>query len=191
MLSAPSDLLPCLIAKSMKRLSLLLSIAWISIFLIHSPATAHAEGEIRNVNFAVFQKADADFEFEPIVLGKFGSFIDAMGGSQVLLLSHTMNAVNGDVINIQQDVLRQADGEELNDIGINCSLVYKDLSDTENTSFELGGMCKILDSLNTNVTAIIPMAGLPDTEQGIDAWVELYEDETNGIAFYANVSSVY
>jgi len=144
--------------------------------------------EIRNVNFAVFQKVNADFEFEPIVMGKFSDFIQAMHGSQVVLLSHSTNSVNGDVINLQQDVLREADGE-LNDIGINCSLNFLDSSTDDNTSFELGGMCKILDSLNVNVTAIIPMASLPDTVQGVDAWVELYEDEKNGIAFYANVSS--
>ncbi len=51
------------------------------------------------------------------------------------------------------------------------------------------GLCEIPDSLNTNVTAIIPMMSLPDTDQGIDAWVELYENKENGIAFYANVSS--
>jgi hypothetical protein len=152
-----------------------------------SPLAVSA-AEIRNVNFAVFQKVDSDFEFEAIVLGKFSDFIEAMEGSQVLLLSHSTNSVNGDVINLQQDVLRDVDGE-LNDIGINCSLNYLDLSTDDDTSFELGGMCKILDSLNTNVTAIIPMTALPDTEQGIDAWIELYEDEENGIAFYANVSA--
>jgi len=173
----------------MKLFSLLLATASFSLVLLLMPQAAQAGGEIRNVNFAVFQKVDDSFEFDPIVLGRFSDFIEAMQGSQVLLLSHTMNAINGDVINIQQDVLRQAEGEKLNDIGINCSLVYRDFSDENDTSFELGGMCKILDSLNSNVTAIIPMAGLPDTEQGVDAWVELYEDEENGIAFYANVSS--
>lgn len=144
--------------------------------------------EIRNINFAVFQKLDDNFEFEPIVLGRFSSFIEAMEGSQVLLISHTRNSVNGDVINVQQDVLREST-EGLNDIGINCTLTFSDLSTDENTAFELGGLCKIIDSLNTNVTAIIPMASLPDTEQGIDAWVELHEDEASGIAFYANVGS--
>ncbi|PIP03130.1 MAG: hypothetical protein COW18_09275 [Zetaproteobacteria bacterium CG12_big_fil_rev_8_21_14_0_65_54_13] len=147
-----------------------------------------AAAELRNVNFAVFQKVDSNFEFEAIVLGKFSNFITAMEGAQVLLLSHTRNSVDGDVINIQQDVLRDS-SEGLNDIGINCSLSFRDHSTDVDTIFELGGMCKILDSLNTNVTAIIPMASLPDTEQGIDAWVELYEDEASGTAFYANVSS--
>lgn len=144
--------------------------------------------EIRNVNFAVFQKEDDDFEFEAIVLGKFSDFIEAMEGSQILLLSHSTDSVDGDVINLQQDVLRESEGE-LNDIGINCSLNFRDHSTDDGTAFELGGLCKILDSLNENITAIIPMKSLPDTEQGVNAWVELYEDEENGIAFYANVSA--
>jgi len=155
--------------------------------LCAAPVCSVAAGEIRNVNFAIFQKVDDNFEFEAIVMGKFSDFIHAMQGSQVLLLSHSTDSIDGDVINLQQDVLREADGS-LNDIGINCSLNFRDTSDENNTSFELGGMCKIIDSLNVNVTAIIPMASLPDTEQGVDAWVELYEDEKNGIAFYANVS---
>jgi len=191
MQSVPSNCYSAYVRKIVKIMGLTLSSACCSALLLFTPVSANAEGEIRNVNFAVFQKSSAGFEFEPIVLGKFSSFIEAMEGSQVLLLSHTMNAVDGDVINIQQDVLRQAEGEELNDVGINCSLVYRDFSEGNDTSFELGGMCKILDSLNANVTAIIPMASLPDTEQGVDAWVELYEDEENGIAFYANVSSSY
>jgi len=145
-------------------------------------------GEIRNINFAVFQKVSDSFEFDPIVLGKFGDFIDVMNGSQILLLSHTKDSIDGDVINLQQDVLRES-SEGLNDIGISCSLTFLETSDEENLSFEIGGMCKILDSLNKNVTAIIPMASLPDTDQGIEAWVELYEDEASGTAFYANVST--
>jgi len=152
-----------------------------------APASSSA-AEIRNINFAIFQKVDDDLEFEDIVLGKFSTFIQAMKGSQVVLLSHSTDSIDGDIINLQQDVLREADGS-LNDIGINCSLNFRDSSTEENTSFELGGMCKLLDSLNVNVTAVIPMTSLPDTEQGIDAWVKLYEDKENGIAFYANVSA--
>lgn len=156
--------------------------------MIAAPLTSMAT-EIRNINFAVFQKMSDSFEFDPIVLGKFSDFIDVMEGSQLLLLSHTRNSISEDVINLQQDVLRES-SEGLNDIGIACSLTFLETSeDDDDLSFELGGMCKILDSLNENITAIIPMASLPDTDQGIDAWVELYEDEESGTAFYANVSS--
>ncbi|RLL50805.1 hypothetical protein D8Y20_11015 [Mariprofundus sp. EBB-1] len=155
--------------------------------MIASPLMSMA-GEIRNINFAVFQKVDDDFEFDPIVMGKFSDFIAVMDGAQVLLLSHTKDSVHGDVISLQQDVLRES-SEGLNDIGISCSLSFLENSEPDNLSFELGGLCKILDSLNENITAIIPMAGLPDTDQGVEAWVELHEDEASGTAFYANVST--
>lgn len=157
--------------------------------LLAGPCMANA-GESRHVNFAAFEKSKADFEYEAIVLGKFADFIHAMDGAQVLLISHTADAVNGDVINIQQDVLRENKGA-LGDFGINCQMSFVDESTPQNTSYAIGGLCKIIQVGNgkdIRLSAVIPMASLPDTAQGVDAWVELYEDETTGIAFYANVS---
>lgn len=153
--------------------------------MIASQASA---AEVRNINFAVFQKVDSAFQFDPIVTGRFSDFITTMSGAQVLLLSHTRGSVDGDVINIQQDVLRDS-SDGLNDMGINCNMTFRDHSTDANTAFELGGLCRIIDSLNTNVNAVIPMASLPDTEQGVEAWVELYEDKASGTAFYANVGT--
>jgi len=154
-------------------------------------STEAVAGDARNVNFAAFQKVDPNFEFDPIVLGKFSDFIAVMDGAQILILSHTADSINNDVINIQQDVLRQGkDG--LGDVGINCQLSYLDESTPESTSYEIGGFCKILDvgdGRENKLLAIIPMTGLPDTAQGVDAWVMLYEDEASGTAFYANVSA--
>jgi len=147
-------------------------------------------GDARHVNFAAFEKDKADFEYEAIVVGKFADFIHAMDGAQVLLISHTADAINGDVINIQQDVLRENKGQ-LGDFGINCQMSFVDESTPQNTSYAIGGLCKIIQvggGKDIRLSAVIPMASLPDTAQGVDAWVELYEDETTGIAFYANVS---
>lgn len=157
--------------------------------LIWGTSSAYA-GESRHVNFAAFEKVKKDFEYDPIVVGKFSDFISAMEGAQILILSHTSDSVDGDVINIQQDVLRE-DKQGLGDHGINCQLSFKDESTKDNTSYALGGLCKILrvgNGQNLKLTALIPTASLPDTAQGVDAWVELYEDEKTGIAFYANVS---
>lgn len=134
---------------------------------------------------------NADFEYDALVLGKFSDFITAMNGAQVLLLSHTADAVDGDVINVQQDVLREDKGN-LGDYGINCQMSFQDESTADNTSYALGGLCKIIEighGKNLKMTAIIPMASVPDTAQGEDVWVELYEDEKTGIAFYGNVST--
>ncbi|WP_206675321.1 hypothetical protein [Mariprofundus sp. NF] len=169
----------------LKRALLITLAAGIAMF-----STEAVAGDARNVNFAAFQKVDPNFEFDPIVLGKFSDFIAVMDGAQILILSHTADSINNDVINIQQDVLRQGkDG--LGDVGINCQLSYLDESTPESTSYEIGGFCKILDvgdGRENKLLAIIPMTGLPDTAQGVDAWVMLYEDEASGTAFYANVS---
>jgi len=39
------------------------------------------------------------------------------------------------------------------------------------------------------IKAIIPPASLPDTSQGVDVWVMIYEDKHTGTVFYANVAS--
>jgi len=153
-------------------------------------SSVHA-GEARNINFAAFQKSDTNFEFEPIVLGSFGDFISAMKGSQVLVLVHTDNAIDGDVIIAHMDVLRDENGT-LGDFGINCEMSFKDESTAENPSYMIGGLCKIIRvgrGQNLKLKSIIIPVDVPDTAQGIDAWVMIHEDKQTGIAFYANVSS--
>jgi len=169
-----------------KKIIGLVAIIMVGVLL---PLSAADAGESRHVNFAAFEKNSPDFEYEAIVLGKFSDFISAMDGAQVLILSHLANAVNGDVINIQQDVLRENKGA-LGDFGINCQMSFLDESTADATSYAIGGLCKIIQvghGKDLKLTAIIPAASLPDTAQGVDAWVELYEDEKTGIAFYANV----
>ncbi|MDQ6966393.1 MAG: hypothetical protein Q9M23_05675 [Mariprofundaceae bacterium] len=171
--------------------SMVAGLALLGLLVVCS-ASASA-GESRHVNFAAFEKGSPDFEYEAIVLGKFADFIHAMNGAQVLLISHTADTIDGDVINIQQDVLREDKGT-LGDFGINCQLSFVDESTPQNTSYAIGGLCKIIQvggDKNIRLSALIPMASLPDTAQGVDAWVELYEDETTGIAFYANVSGTH
>ncbi len=164
------------------------AIVFIAVLL--SPFQPAQADEARHVNFAAFQKVQAGFEFDPIVVGRFSDFIQAMEGAQILLLSHTSDAISGDVLNLQQDVLREGENG-LGDHGINCSLSFGIDHAGESPEYSLGGLCRIIRSSgdsNQNITAIIPPAALPDTAQGFDAWIELYEDEKHGIAFYANVS---
>jgi hypothetical protein len=125
------------------------------------------------------------------VTGKFADFIQAMKGSQILMLSHTADAVDGDVINIQQDVLRENKGA-LGDYGINCQMSFRDASTADTPSYKVGGLCKIIqvgNGKNLRLSAVIPMADVPDTSQGVEVWMKIYEDKKTGIAFYANVSN--
>ncbi|MDQ6981139.1 MAG: hypothetical protein Q9M46_06640 [Ghiorsea sp.] len=148
-------------------------------------------GEVRNVNFAAFQKVDKNFEYEAVVEGQFSDFIAAMKGSQILALAHTAGAIDGDVITLQTSVLRDESGD-LGDFGVDCQLSYKDESSKEDTSFLLGGLCKIIKvgrGENLRKTLFIPHTNIPDTSQGFEGWFMLDEDEKTGIAFYANVSA--
>ncbi len=151
---------------------------------------AAAADEARHVNFAAFQKEAPGFRFEPVVLGSFSDFINAMKGAQMLLLSHTNHAIDGDVINIQQDVLRESSGANLGDFGINCSLSFHATKDNGEPFYTLGGVCRFLGvgEKHQKVVATFKPIPLADAAQGVDAWVLLHEDATSGVAFYANVS---
>jgi len=147
-------------------------------------------GEVRNVNFAAFQKHAAGFEYEAVVEGKFSDFISGMQGSQVLALVHTEGAIDGDVITLQTSVLRDEAGS-FGDFGIDCQLSFKDESTADDTSYLLGGICKIIEvgrGQDMRKLIIIPHTNVPDTSQGFEGWFMLDEDEETGIAFYANVS---
>ncbi len=159
------------------------------VFLCLVPSFGFA-GEVRNVNFAAFEKVDKDFEFEPIVEGKFSDFITAMKGAQILALAHTADAIDGDVITMQTSVLRDG-GENLGDYGTDCQLSFKDESEGADSSYLLGGICHVIQvgrGANVRKTLIIPHTNIPDTSQGFDGWFMLDEDEETGVAFYANVS---
>ncbi|MDQ6973493.1 MAG: hypothetical protein Q9M10_01305, partial [Mariprofundaceae bacterium] len=113
-------------------------------------------------------------------------------GSEIVFLNHTTDVQNHDVITFNADVLREAKDNAFEDNGVNCSISFTDASDAENTAYSIGGLCTMLLSNNgqhEKVHFIIPEADLPDTSQGIDVWVMIYEDEKTGIAFYANVTS--
>ncbi|MDQ7004710.1 MAG: hypothetical protein Q9N67_07265 [Ghiorsea sp.] len=165
----------------------MLKIILLSLLLLPNIAMA---GETRSVNFAAFQIVDKDFEFEAIVEGKFSDFIAEMKGSQILALVHTAGAIDGDIITMQTSVLRDDHGS-LGDFGVDCQLNFKDESDEDDTSYLLGGVCRIIqvgNGKNLKTVLIIPHTNIPDTAQGFEGWFMLDEDEATGIAFYANVS---
>jgi len=157
------------------------------LLLLPNLATAD---EVRSVNFAAFQKADKNFEFEPVVPGTFSDFIAGMKGSQILALVHTSDAISGDVITLQTSVLRDEKGN-LGDFGVDCQLSYKVEGKGEEAGFLLGGLCRINQvgrGKDLRKVMVIPHANIPDTSQGFEGWIMLDEDEGTGIAFYANVS---
>jgi len=159
------------------------------MMLMIMPSVSLAD-ESRSVNFAAFQIADENFEFEAIVEGKFSDFIAEMKGSQILALVHSAGAVDGDIMSMQTSVLRDNDGA-LGDFGVDCQLNFKSEKEGEDTSYLLGGVCRIIQvggGKDLRTVLIIPHTYIPDTAQGFEGWFMLDEDEATGIAFYANVS---
>jgi len=157
-------------------------------------ASAGQAADIKHVNIAAFHKNVASYEYEAIVMGRFSDFIAEMEkGSQIIFLNHTAGIKHNDVITFNADVLSEGgEGGAFEDNGVNCSISFTDESTADNTSYSVGGLCSILlsdASGHHKIQAIIPSADLPDTSQGIDVWVMIYEDEKTGTAFYANVTT--
>jgi len=171
-------------------LNIIKKIGWALCCLIVASSASYA-ANTNHVNIAAFHKVQSDYEFEAIVMGRFSDFISEMEqGSEILFLNHTAGIQEGDVITFNADVLREAADSSagFSDQGFSCSFNFHDESTQDNTDYSLGGFCSMI--LNDKKQQyIITDASLPDTSQGEAVWVMLYEDEKNGIAFYANVSA--
>jgi len=154
------------------------------------PLSAQAD-DTRSVNFVIFMKSAPSFEYDPIMFGGFSEFITAMNGAELLLLSHSARSQNGDVLNLQQDVLRDQKNGKFSDIGINCQLSFHYQTVLKEVEYNVSGSCQIIAKFNgqpITLKAKIPQTELPDAAQGHDVWLEVYENKRSGIAFYANVS---
>jgi len=154
------------------------------------PLSAQAD-DTRSVNFVIFMKSAPAFEYDPIMFGGFSSFIKAMDGAELLLLSHSAKSQDGDILNLQQDVLRDQEDGTFSDIGINCQLSFHSKMLFNELEYSVNGNCQIIAKFHgqaITLKAKIPLTELPDTAQGHDVWIEVYEDKRSGIAFYANVS---
>jgi len=145
-----------------------------------------------HVNIAAFQKISSDYSFEAAVMGKFSDFIAAMEqGTEIIFLNHTADVEDHDVISFNADVLREQDGASFGDNGVNCSISVSDEVVKGDHLYALSGMCHLLShdqGKEEKISVIIPKTEVPDTAQGVDVWMMIYEDKSKGIAFYANVS---
>jgi len=160
------------------------------IALCFQSATALAD-DARKVNFMIFMKQQATYEYDPIMFGGFSQFIKQMSGTRLLLLSHNAKAINGDVINLQQDVLHERKDSGFDDVGVNCQLSLRDHDALGDPAWQISGDCQIIGKYHNKSIALkahIPATDLPDTAKGTDVWIDVYEDSESGIAFYANVS---
>jgi hypothetical protein len=87
-------------------------------------------------------------------------------------------------------LLDQKNGK-FSDIGINCQLSFHYQTVLKELEYSVNGNCQIIAKFHgqaITLKAKIPLTELPDTAQGHDVWIEVYEDKRSGISFYANVS---
>jgi len=156
-----------------------------------SSTVAQAD-DSRSINFIVFEKSKAGFEFDPIMFGDFSDFIRAMEGAQLLLLSRSAKSINGDVINLQQDILKEAAVGDFEDVGVNCQLTFTHDGKGNDLEYHLTGDCQIHGQFNgqsMKLKSHIPTTDLPDAKTiGKNIWMQIYENKKSGIAFYANVN---
>ena len=100
------------------------------------------------------------------------------GKADFLMLTQTVGIHSGDVLNIQNDVLRTGSGDSYEDMGIDCQLTV----DTETKVWNVGGKCDLnLPHVgNKKVTGIITSHPIP-TER---VWHHVWDDQGTGVAVY-------
>jgi len=155
-------------------------------------STAAYADDSRSLNFIILEKTKASFDYDPIIFGGFSKFIRAMDGAQVALLSHTASSRNGDVINLQQDILQESAAGEFDDVGVNCQLTFTYDGPADDVEYHIAGDCQIHGHFNgesMKLKAHVPTTDLADAAKTGDIWIEVYEDKKSGVAFYANASN--
>lgn len=100
------------------------------------------------------------------------------GKADFLILTQTVGIHNGDVLNVQNDVLRAGAGDAFEDMGIDCQLSV----DTSEKVWKVGGKCEInLPHIgNKKVAGIITPHSIP-TEK---VWHHVWDDPETGVAVY-------
>jgi len=136
-----------------------------------------------HINIAIFHKlhGQESFVYPKSIAGS--DILKAMKGkAQFISLNHTSGLVDGDIITLTNDILREGANDSFEDFGVDCQLsVHLDAYNAV-----LSGICQILmvdqDSRQIEHKAVVK----PTTLQADHDWVLLYNDVEDGIAIYAN-----
>jgi len=141
-------------------------------------ATASEQGT--HVHVAAFFKDPGQESFQWPEEIKGEDIIGALHGkADFLVLTQTVGIHNGDVLNIQNDVLREEKGDQFEDLGINCQLSVN----TESAKWKVAGKCNIfLPHINggEKVLGIIAAHAI-ETEK---VWHHVWDDPKSGVAVY-------
>lgn len=136
-----------------------------------------------HVNIAIFHKLHGK---ESFVYPKDIAVRDILhalqGNAQFISLNHTSGLIDGDIITLANDVLREGANDSFEDFGVDCQLSVRFKGD----GVSVAGICQILmvdqDGREIEHKAIVK----PTLLQGGKGWVLLYYDAEDGIAIYAN-----
>ncbi len=143
-------------------------------------ATASEQGT--HVHVAVFFKLPGQDAFQWPDKIKGENILGALDGkADFLVLTQTVGIHNGDVLNIQNDVLREGSGSGsgFEDLGIDCQLSV----DSSAAVWKVGGKCEIfLPHLNggAKVLGIIKPHEI-ETEK---VWHHVWDDSKTGVVVY-------
>ncbi len=151
-------------------------LAWVGVST--TMATASEQGT--HVHVAVFFKLPGQNAFQWPDEIKGENIIGALDGkADFLVLTQTVGIHNGDVLNIQNDVLREGSGSGFDDLGIDCQLNVNSSS----AVWKVGGKCEIfLPHLNggEKVLGLIKPHEI-ETEK---VWHHVWDDPKTGVGVY-------
>lgn len=120
------------------------------------------------------------FKFPDVIRGEESDLFDGMGDSaDFLVLTQTTGIEDGDVLNIQNDVLRVNDETgEMEDFGLNCQLSMS----TSGEFWSLAGKCDVfLPGLGSGRSKGF-IRPFPLKEEVV--WYKVWESEETGVAVY-------
>jgi len=129
-----------------------------------------------HVHFAAFfdNGKKADFKFPETVAGDDIEAPLVAKGGEMMLFTHSVSIQDGDVLNLQNDTLREV-GDSFKDFGLNCQI-------TMHTKgiWNVSGMCEtFITGEGKNNQIILPVS---ISKQLI--WYKVFEDKEQGMAGY-------
>ncbi len=136
-----------------------------------------------HVNIAIFHKLHGQESFTYPKSIKPQNILSAMQGkAQFISINHSAGLLDGDVVVVGNDVLREGANSHFADFGVDCQLTVH----MQASAVELAGICEILmidqDGREIEHKAIVKPTSI-DTGT---TWHLLYEDIEDGIAIYAS-----
>jgi len=153
---------------------MMMKILMMCMLLLANMGIASAAGT--HVHFAGFfnNGTQAGFSFPDTVVGDDIEAPMAKNGAEMMLFAHSVSIQDGDVLNLQNDTLREVGGV-FKDFGLNCQITVHSAGD-----WNVSGQCEtFITGDNKNNQLILPV---PIPKQLV--WYKVFEDKEQGVAGY-------